>query len=56
MKICERKIYMRTANDSTKFICATNDSMMHMKYATIDNLQPITIRKKTKYVHKLQLF
>ena len=47
---------MRAANGSTKFIRLTNDSMMHMKYATIDNLQPITIRKKTKYVRKLQLF
>ena len=51
-----QNIYVRTANDSTKFIRATNDNMMHIRYATIDNLQPIAIRKKPKYVRKLQLF
>ena len=43
-----QNIYVRTANDSTKFIRATNDNMMHIRYATIDNLQPIAIRQKPK--------
>ena len=51
-----QNIHVRSANDSTELIRATNDNMMHIRYATINNLQPIAIRKKPKYVRKLQLF
>ena len=37
--------YVSAANSDTRFIRLTNSDMMHVKYATINNLQPITIRK-----------
>ena len=43
-----QNIHARSANDSTGLMRATNDNMMHIRYATIDNLQPMAIRQKLK--------
>ena len=41
-------MHAHTTNDSTGLVRATNDNMMHIKYATTDNLQPMAICQKLK--------
>ena len=43
-----QNMHAHTTNDSTGLVRATNDNMMHIKYATTDNLQPMAIRQKLK--------
>ena len=48
-----QNMHAHTTNDSTGLVRATNDNMMHIKYATTDNLQPTAICQKLKVCAKI---